>query len=262
MVTIQKLSRLKKILRSYPGAVVAFSGGVDSTFLLKAAKDTLGDKVIAVTVVSAIHPKTEISAAKKIARRLKCKHLVVRMNVLEDKNIRYNQRTRCFHCKLALFRRIKQIAKEYGYVVIEATNKSDLRDYRPGIKALKKLQIESPLMKAGFKKDDIRKSARRSGLPNWNLPSMACLASRIPYGREITPEALRRIDAAEEYLRKRGIRQVRVRDHYPIARIEVEQFDVKWMINNRRKVTAHLTKLGYKYITLDLAGYSTGSLNR
>jgi uncharacterized protein len=117
-------------------------------------------------------------------------------------------------------------------------------------------------MRAGFEKDDIRNSARRSGLPNWNQPSMACLASRIPYGREITSKALRRIDAAEEYLRKRGIRQVRVRDHYPIARIEVDQSDFKWIIDNRKKITTQLTKLGYRYITLDLAGYSTGSLNR
>jgi uncharacterized protein len=127
---------------------------------------------------------------------------------------------------------------------------------------LKKLQIESPLMKAGFEKNDIRKSARRSGLPNWNQPSMACLASRIPYGREITLKALRRIDSAEEYLRKRGIRQVRVRDHYPIARIEVDRSDFKRIINHRKTVANYLTKLGYKYITLDLAGYSTGSLNR
>ena len=242
--------------------MVAFSGGVDSTFLLKVAKETLGDKVIAVTVVSAIHPKKEITAAKKIARRLKCKLLVVKMNVLDDKHIKHNQRSRCFHCKLALFRRIRQIAKGYGYVVIEATNKSDLKDYRPGIKALKKLKIESPLMKAGFEKDDIRRSARRSGLPNWDQPSMACLASRIPYGREITPQALRRIDRAEEYLRERGIRQVRVRDHYPVARIEVDRSDFKWIIDNRKKVATHLAKFGYKYVTLDLAGYSTGSLNR
>ncbi len=163
---------------------------------------------------------------------------------------------------MALFRRLKQIAKKYNYVVIEATNKSDLRDYRPGVKALRNLQIESPLMRAGFEKNDIRKSAHRAGLANWNQPSMACLASRIPYGREITPQTLRRIDAAEEYLRKHGIRQVRVRDHHPIARIEVNQSDFKWIINNRKKVTTHLTKLGYKYITLDLAGYSMGSLNR
>lgn len=230
--------------------------------MLRVAKDTLGDKVIAVTVVSPIHPITEITVAKKIARGLKCKHLVIKMNVLENKDVRSNLRTRCFHCKMALFRRIKKVAREYNYVVIEATNKSDLADYRPGIKALKKLQIESPLMKAGFEKIDIRKSARRSGLPNWDQPSMACLASRIPYGQKITSPALHRIEAAEEYLRKKGIVQVRVRDHYPVARIEIDPADFKKIIDNRKKVANHLTKLGYKYITLDLAGYSTGSLNR
>lgn len=230
--------------------------------MLKVAKDILGDRVIAVTVVSPIHPKTEITTAKKIARRLKCKHLIVKMNVLQNKNVRYNQKTRCYHCKMALFRRIKKIAKEYDYVVIEATNKSDLKDYRPGIKAIRQLGIESPLMKAGFEKNDIRKSARKLQLPNWNKPSMACLASRIPYGQEITPQALRRIDAAEEYLRKLGILQVRVRDHYPIARIEIDTHDFKKLADNRTKVIKYLSKLEYKYITLDLAGYRMGSLNR
>jgi uncharacterized protein len=230
--------------------------------LLKVAKDTLGDRVIAVTAVSSIHPKKEIATARKIARQLKCKHLIIKIDILQKKEVKSNLKTRCYHCKMALFRRIKKIAKESDYVVIEATNKSDLQDYRPGIKALRYLKIESPLMKAGFEKDDIRKSARRLKLPNWNMPSMACLASRIPYGREITSQTLHRIDAAEEYLRKRGFVQVRVRDHYPIARLEVDTSDFKKLIDNRTKVIKYMSKLGYKYITLDLAGYCTGSLNR
>ncbi|UCD20435.1 MAG: ATP-dependent sacrificial sulfur transferase LarE [candidate division WOR-3 bacterium] len=258
---MKKLDRLKSILRQYRGAVVAFSGGVDSTFLLRIAKDVLEDRLIAVTAVSPLQPKSEIRNAVRIARRMKVKHVKCAIDILREKEVRTNPVNRCYHCKMTLLRKLKSIAAEHDYVVIEATNRSDLKDHRPGLDAIKRLRIKSPLMMAGFTKDDIRRAARRRGLLNWNEPSMACLASRIPYGQPITISRLRRIDNAENYLRRIGFSPVRVRDHFPTARIEVNASDFKKLISQRKKVVAYLRGSGYKHIALDLAGYRTGSLN-
>ena len=234
---------------------------MDSSFLLRVAKDILDENVIAATAVSPLQPRKEITEAKQIARRLGVKHIIIDAAPLQKKEVRNNLASRCYHCKFLLLTRLKQIAKKHGYVVIEATNKSDLRDHRPGIKAVKYLGIKSPLIEAGFKKEDIRNVARRLKLPSWNKPSTACLASRIPYGESITNQRLRRIEKAEEYLKWLRFTRVRVRDHYPIARIEINSQEFKKLLAVRKKISHYLRKLGYKHITVDLNGYQTGSLN-
>jgi uncharacterized protein len=221
----------------------------------------LDRNVIAVTATSPLQPRKEITQARKIARRLGIKHIVVDAAPLKKKEVRNKSENRCYHCKVILLTQLKQIAKKHNYVVIEATNKSDLRYHRPGIKAMKRLGIVSPLIEAGFRKTDIRKAARRLGLPNWNKPSTACLASRIPYGQEITAQRLRRIDKAEDYLHRCRFTQVRVRDHFPIARIEINVSEFKKILKEHKRIVNHLIGLGYKYITLDLEGYRTGSFD-
>ena len=241
---------------------MAFSGGVDSTFLLCVAKDVLGNRVIAVTAVSPLQPKDEIIDATRIAGRMNVKHITCTIDILREDKVVSNPKNRCYHCKMMLLRKLKPIAEKHGFAVIEATNKSDLGDHRPGLNAVKRLGIQSPLIMAGFEKEEIRRTARRLGLPNWNRPSTACLASRIPYGQKIDIHRLRRIEKAEDYLRRLGFSQVRLRDHFPIARIEINEHEFKKLITCRKKIVKYLRKLHYKYVTLDLNGYSTGSLNR
>jgi uncharacterized protein len=242
--------------------VVAFSGGVDSTLLLSVAQEVLDDRVIAATVISPLQPKSETIDASRIARRFKIEHKVYHMNVLNDPRIRKNPLTRCYQCKMRVMKKIKALAQRKGYVAVEASNRSDLSDHRPGLAAVRRLGIKSPLIEAGFEKEDIRKAARRRGLPNWNKPSMACLASRIPYDQTITVDRLRRIEKAEEYIRRLGFSQVRIRDHYPIARIEINAGEFEKLLTHRKSIIRYLQGFRYRYITLDLNGYSTGSLNR
>jgi uncharacterized protein len=258
----KKLKKLKKILKTYSGVVVAFSGGVDSSVLLRVAKDMLGDRVIAVTAVSSLYPYDEVVIAKRIAKIIKCQHRIIRSNELTVSTFVKNPKNRCYYCKRELFKKLKKCASQYGYTVIEASNKSDLRDFRPGLRAVKELGVRSPLIEAGLRKDEIRTLARKFGLPNWNKPSMACLASRIPYGTLISNAALKRIASAEHYVKRLHVTQVRVRDHYPIARIEVMPQDMKKILGNRNKMVIYFKTLGYKFITLDIEGYQSGSLNR
>ena len=260
--TLNKLSNLKRILHKYPGVIVAFSGGVDSSLLLKVAKDVLKKKVIAVTAVSALYPKTETEAAMRIARQLKIRHIKIPSREMKTPVFVKNPRNRCFHCKIELFKVLKTIGRRYGYEVIEASNKSDLSDYRPGLLAVKRLGVRSPLIKAGLTKEEIRQLSRRFKLPTWNKPSMACLASRIPYGHMIDKKTIKRIERAEKYLKNMGLNQVRVRDHYPVARIEVLENETRMILRQRKKIVQYLMVLGYKYVALDLEGYQTGSMNR
>jgi len=259
---VEKLNKLKAILEKYPGIVVAFSGGVDSSLLLKIAKDVLKNHVIAVTVVSPLQPKDEITSARKVAKKLKCRHVTVRLYVFKDSKFIYKSPNRCYYCKIRIFKKIKTIANKHGYGVIEASNKSDLSDYRPGLNALKKLGIKSPFIMTGFDKNEIRFLAKKFHLENWNKPSAACLASRIPYGRKINKKILKRVELAERYLKNLKLTQVRVRDHYPIARIEVQTTDLKKILHYRDRIVKYLKRLGYKFISLDLEGYQIGSLNR
>jgi|UniRef100_A0A7V3RFY3 uncharacterized protein len=258
---LAKFEKLKRILKRYPGVVVAFSGGVDSTLLLKVAKDVLKDNVIAVTASSPLYPQSEINNAKKIARLLKVRHKIIHSRELENKAFKNNPRNRCYYCKIEMFKNLKKIAERDGYEVIEASNYSDLGDFRPGLRAVNELDIHSPLIEAGLKKDEIRELAKYLKLPNWAKPSMACLASRIPYGVKIDEKILRRIEESEAVLKDSGFIQCRVRDHFPIARIEIIPDDFEKLLKKRDKIIKSLKKIGYKYISLDLEGYRTGSMN-
>jgi len=257
-----KLKKIKTGLSNYKGVVVAFSGGVDSSLLLKLATQVLKENVVAVTTVSPLHPKNEINEAKKFARSLGCKHLLIQTHELTDPKFIGNTKNRCYLCNLELFARIKTVAAKYDYSVIEGSNKSDLSDYRPGIRALKRLKIKSPFIESGITKEEIRILAKNLHLSNWNKPSMACLASRIPYGIKISKNILQRIGKAEIYLGRLKLSQIRVRDHFPVARIEVYPREFNIVLKNRKKIVRYFEKLGYKYTVIDLAGFQTGSLNK
>jgi uncharacterized protein len=257
-----KVEKIKAGLSNYKGVVVAFSGGVDSSLLLKLATQVLKGNVVAVTAVSPLHPKNEINEAKKFAKTLGCKHLLIQTHELTDPKFINNTKNRCYLCKLELFTHIKLIAAKYDYSVIEGSNKSDLSDYRPGIRALKNLKIKSPFIESGITKEEIRILAKKLHLANWNKPSMACLASRIPYGIKISKTILQRIGKAEIYLGRLKLSQIRVRDHFPVARIEVYPHEFNIVLKNRKKIARYFEKLGYRYTVLDLTGFQTGSLNK
>jgi len=260
-----KIIELKKVLARLGSVVVAFSGGVDSSFLLKIAKDTLPkENILAVTAVSETYTGTELRQAKRFAKELGVRHKVIHTNELKDKNFTKNPVNRCYYCKKELFERLNRIKEENGFnCVLDASNTDDIKDYRPGSKAKKELGVRSPLIEADFSKDDIRKISRGLKLKTADLPSMACLASRFPYGQIIDKEMLRKIEKAEGFIKKSGIKQVRVRCHGNIARVEVDKKDIKSFLNNdfSGKIAKRLKQLGFKYITLDLEGYRTGSLN-
>lgn len=267
---MKKLDKLKQILKSLDNVLIAFSGGVDSAFLLKIAKDTLGEKVIAVTVDSQIHPAFELKDAKKLTRKLGVKHIVLRGNPLSNAKFVKNSIDRCYICKKDLFSKLKKIAKgkKIPYI-IEASNYDDLKDFRPGVKVLSELGIKSPLLEAKLTKKEIRKFSKKRKLFTWNKPSNACLVTRIPYGVKITSAKLKRIEKGEDFLKKLGIKQVRLRElASPVgsggqvtARIEVLKKAMPLVMKNRTKIIEKLSKLGYHYITLDLEGYRTGSMN-
>lgn len=259
---MNKFKKLKNILNDMGSVLLAYSGGVDSTFLLKVARDTLQDKVMAVTATSATYPKDELAFSKKMARNLKVRHKIIRTSELDNKRFISNPVNRCYFCKKELFAKLNKIARQYKLnFVIDASNSSDKNDFRPGDKAAQELNVRSPLKEAGFSKDYIRKLSRQFGLATWDKPSLACLASRIPYGRNISPALLSRINRAEKLLRKLGIKQVRVRDYNNFCRIEALKQDIPRIIDKRGLITDNLKRLGYSYVTVDLEGYRTGSMN-
>ena len=264
MVIERKWDRLKALLREMKLAVLAYSGGVDSSLLLKAAAEVMGSHVIAVTAVSETYPATELFSAKEFARSLGVTHKVLHTRELASEDFVRNTPERCYHCKKELFGKLREIAETEGIsVVIDGSNIDDLGDYRPGRKAANEYAVRSPLVEAGLSKSDIRELARLLNLPIWDKPSLACLSSRIPYGTRITPEILQTIEAAENQLRVHGFRQVRVRHHGAIARIEVMREDFAKMTSSdvMEKIIAAFKKLGYTYVCLDLDGYRTGSMN-
>jgi len=252
------------LLREMQCAVLAYSGGADSSLLMKAASELLGPRLIAVTSVSETYPPGELEAAKAFARLLGVTHRILRTTELSSEAFVQNSTDRCYFCKRELFEKIRQIADTEGIpFILDGSNVDDLKDYRPGTKAAKEYSVRSPLQEAGFSKSDVRACARRLGLPVWNKPSLACLSSRIPYGMRITPGILQTIHSAEDHMRSLGFREVRVRHYGDTARIEVRRSDFERMLtgDTTRELVAALKKLGYTYVCLDLEGYRTGSMN-
>ncbi|MBU1852976.1 MAG: ATP-dependent sacrificial sulfur transferase LarE [Candidatus Omnitrophica bacterium] len=262
---MNKLQKLKKIISRFDSCVVAFSGGVDSSFLLKVVRDVLPkNRILAVTAVSDTYTRSELQQAKRFARSIDVIHKVIFTDELKDKNFVKNSIQRCYFCKKELFNNLTGIARRDGFrVCVDASNLDDMRDYRPGSKAKKEFGVKSPLQQAGFTKNDIRLFSKKLNLKTWDLPAMACLASRIPYGEEIHKNTLRKIEKAERFIRALGIDQVRVRYHSDIARIEVRRKDIKRFLKNFfcDKIIRYLKSLGFCYIVLDLEGYRAGSLN-
>ena len=260
-----KNQQLKEIIQSMEKVLVAFSGGVDSTFLLKVAKDTLGNKnVLAVTALSPLYPERELKEAGKVAQAIGIGHLLIESNELKIDGFSNNPINRCYFCKRELFGELRKLAKkELIHFIIEGSTLDDEMDHRPGKKAIEELEIRSPLKEASFSKDDIRNASKTLGLSTWDKPSFACLASRFPYGEEITMEGLRRVGEAENFLFALGFKQVRVRHYKNLARIEVFKEEIGRFVDEklRERVVNHLRKIGYHYITLDLQGFRSGSMN-
>lgn len=260
----EKYEKLKNHLSSMQSVAVAFSGGVDSTFLLKTAHDVLGDNCVAVTVRSLSFPERERKEAEEFCKKEGIQQIECESEELSIEGFAQNPPNRCYLCKKELFGKMKALAEEKGLTcVVEGSNLDDMGDYRPGLQAIKELGIISPLREAGLSKADIRAVSEVLGLSTYNKPSFACLSSRFVYGETITPEKLRMVDAAEQLLLDLGCRQARVRIHGSLARIEVlpEEFPIILQEENRTHIISSLRGMGFTYITMDLAGYRTGSMN-
>ena len=260
-----KVERLKALLITYGQVAVAFSGGVDSTLLLKVARDILGrERVLAITAESAFVPAADVREAQAFCRQEGVRHELAVLEPLRCHDVRSNPADRCYFCKRLVFGKLREIAGSAGIVhLLDGTNVDDQGDYRPGAKAVKELGVLSPLQEAGFTKADVRALSAELGLRTAAKPSAACLASRIPYGEEITANKLKRVEAAENFLHESGFWQVRVRSHHDLARIELPPADITAFIagGHYEQVAHRLKELGFAYVTLDLEGYRTGRLN-
>ena len=258
----KKFENLKKNLRSLQSVAVAFSGGVDSTFLLKVAHDILGDKAIAITATSEFFPEREIEEAENFCRAENIRQIFIRENILSVENISQNPENRCYICKKNLFAKILQVAAENKIsCVAEGSNMDDMGDYRPGMKAIEELDIKSPLRVATLSKSEIRALSKALNLPTFDKPSFACLASRFVYGENITVEKLQMVDAAENFLHSKNFKQFRVRIHNKIARIEILPAEFEKLLNLREEIISKFKSCGFNYVTLDLQGYRVGSMN-
>ncbi len=260
----QKLDKLKDYIKNLGSLAVGFSAGVDSTFLLTVAHEVLGDRALAVTTVDAALPKRELKEAKDFCEQRGIRHVVCVVDPLKIEEYRKNAPDRCYFCKRSFFTEIQKVAKENGIeYVAEGSNMDDLGDYRPGLKAVSELKVQSPLREAGLYKADIRTISKAMGLPTWSKPAYACLASRFVYGEEITEEKLHMIDKAEQFLIENGFYEERVRMHGNLARIEVPAKDIPRLAENgmREAVYEKFKEIGFLYVTLDIGGYRMGSMN-
>ncbi len=258
----EKLTRLQNILLSMERVAVAYSGGTDSSLLLKVACDVLGEGAIGITAVSASLAADELVEAEAIARQIGARHVLVDSHETDDPRYLENTPQRCYFCKAEVYDELVRHAQQLGYpVVVDGTNADDIHDHRPGRQAAREWGIRSPLMEAGMTKDEIRQLARQLELPNWDKPAAACLSSRIPYGTMIDLEMLTQVEQAEQSLHRLGFRQLRVRHHDRVARIEVELQDFPLILNRREEILQAIQAAGYQYVTLDLAGFRSGSLN-